>query len=70
MEGVDKSARNVRKIMFLDGVKAAVRQGYTQMANGGSAVDAVEAAITSMEDNTLYNAGNEELFSSSVSKFL
>ena len=39
------------------GLKAALEAGNKMLENGGSAVDAVEAAIISLEDNYLFNAG-------------
>ncbi|GFR76274.1 isoaspartyl peptidase/L-asparaginase [Elysia marginata] len=38
------------------GVQASVRQGYTVLTRGGSAVDAVVAAVTAMEDDRNFNA--------------
>lgn len=42
----------------LDGVRVAVRDGYQRLRNGGSALDAVEAAVISMELDENFNAGN------------
>ncbi|XP_076598595.1 isoaspartyl peptidase/L-asparaginase [Chaetodon auriga] len=42
----------------VDGVKAAAREGSSVLKTGGSALDAVEAAVRSMEDNTVFNAGH------------
>lgn len=41
----------------VDGVKTAARKGFVVLRNGGSALDAVEAAVKSLEDNTVFNAG-------------
>ena len=41
-----------------DGVKAAAAAGYRVLREGGSAVDAVEAAVMSMEKDPTFNAGN------------
>jgi len=41
----------------LDGCKAAALAGWAILCAGGSAVDAVEAAVTVLEDNPLFNAG-------------
>lgn len=41
----------------LRGVQAAVRAGAAVLATGGSALDAVEAAVASMEDDVEFNAG-------------
>lgn len=39
------------------GLKTALDTGYAVLAKGGSSLDAVTAAITTMEDNPLFNAG-------------
>ncbi len=39
------------------GVEAAVREGWQVLIAGGSALDAVEAAVNHMEDNPLFDAG-------------
>ncbi|KAK2824190.1 hypothetical protein Q5P01_021365 [Channa striata] len=42
----------------VDGVKAAAREGFSVLRRGGSALDAVEAAVRAMEDNSVFNAGH------------
>ncbi len=42
---------------FQDGCKEAAVVGWRILQEGGSALDAVEAAVRSLEDNPLYNAG-------------
>ncbi|XP_068613135.1 isoaspartyl peptidase/L-asparaginase-like [Brachionichthys hirsutus] len=42
----------------VDGVKDAARDGFAVLKRGGSAVDAVEAAVRTMEDNSVFNAGH------------
>ena len=39
------------------GIQDAVDAGYAILEKGGPAIDAVEAAVKSMEDNPLFNAG-------------
>ena len=39
------------------GVKAAAVRGYGVLKAGGSSVDAVEAAVVAMEDDTVFDAG-------------
>ncbi|CAH2037298.1 unnamed protein product, partial [Iphiclides podalirius] len=41
----------------LHGVKVAVREGYKVLSKNGSALDAVEAAVVSMENDEYFNAG-------------
>ncbi|XP_063048380.1 isoaspartyl peptidase/L-asparaginase [Engraulis encrasicolus] len=42
----------------VDGVKAAARAGYAVLEKGASALDAVEAATRSLEDNPAFDAGH------------
>ena len=39
------------------GVSEAARCGYAILTSGGSALDAVEAAVMCMENNPIFNAG-------------
>src|SRR3990172_1749186 len=41
----------------LRGVREAARAGWEVLTRGGSALDAVEAAVRLLEDDPLYNAG-------------
>lgn len=41
----------------VDGVKMAALDGFSVLEKGGTALDAVEAAVRSLEDNTVFNAG-------------
>ncbi|XP_013069249.2 isoaspartyl peptidase/L-asparaginase-like [Biomphalaria glabrata] len=42
----------------LSGVKAAAIKGFSVIQNGGSALDAVVAAVSVMEDDTIFDAGH------------
>jgi beta-aspartyl-peptidase (threonine type) len=42
---------------YKKGIEDALNAGYAVLEKGGSAVDAVEAAVNSMENNPLFNAG-------------
>ncbi|RZC32748.1 Asparaginase 2 domain containing protein [Asbolus verrucosus] len=42
---------------LLAGVKGAAKTGYKVLTSGGGVVDAVEAAVRSMEDEEIFNAG-------------
>ena len=42
---------------YKEGLEKALRAGYVILENGGTALDAVEAAVNSLEDNPLFNAG-------------
>src|SRR5207244_11193789 len=41
----------------LEGCKAAALAGWHVLQQGGAALDAVEAAVVVLEDNSLFNAG-------------
>lgn len=43
-------------------LKAALNKGYSVLENGGTAVDAVETAVKSLEDTPLFNAGKGSVF--------
>lgn len=47
----------------VDGVKAAARAGSSVLLGGGSALDAVEAAVRALEHNSVFNAGSLLLIS-------
>ena len=47
---------------YREGLRDALNSGYEILKNGGSSVDAVVAAISTMEDNTLFNAGKGSVF--------
>lgn len=42
---------------MLDGCRRAALEGWRVLETGGSALDAAEAAVVSLEDNPLFNAG-------------
>ena len=46
------------------GLKTAADKGFDILENGGSSVDAVEAAIIILEDNPLFNAGRGSVYTS------
>ena len=50
----------------IDGVKQAVRAGYKILLTGGSALDAVEAAVRVMEDDEAFNAGINVFFINTI----
>ena len=43
-------------------LKAALESGYAVLNTGGTAIDAVEAAVVSLEDSPLFNAGKGSVF--------
>lgn len=44
------------------GTKCAARAGYAVLEKGGSAVDAVQAAVISLENDTTFDAGRFSIF--------
>ncbi|GAB4092179.1 isoaspartyl peptidase/L-asparaginase family protein [Flaviaesturariibacter terrae] len=44
------------------GLQAALRAGYAILSRGGSALDAVEATVRVLEDDSLFNAGRGAVF--------
>ena len=47
---------------YLDGLQTALDAGYAVLDEGGSAVNAVKAALVLLEDNMLFNAGRGSVF--------
>lgn len=47
---------------YLQGLQDALDAGYHLLSNHGSALDAVQAAIVSLENNELFNAGRGSVF--------
>ncbi len=47
---------------YLQGLTDAVNAGYAVLEEGGSAVNAVKAAVVVLEDNLLFNAGRGSVF--------
>lgn len=54
--GADSDHTHSNKKAYEDGIRQAVDEGYMVLEKGGSAVDAVEAAVISLENNPLFNA--------------
>lgn len=48
--------------LYSQGLKEAVDAGYAVLEQGGTAVNAVKAAIVALEDNLLFNAGKGSVF--------
>lgn len=47
---------------YRHGLQAAVQVGYQVLESGGTAIDAVEAAVIHLENNPLFNAGRGAVF--------
>ncbi|MFL0353167.1 isoaspartyl peptidase/L-asparaginase family protein [Xanthomarina sp. GH4-25] len=52
---------------YKQALKEALDAGYYLLENGGSAVDAVEKAVTVLEDSPLFNAGKGSVFTATES---
>jgi L-asparaginase / beta-aspartyl-peptidase len=47
---------------YKDGLQTALNAGYSILEKGGTALDAVKAAVINLEDNILFNAGRGSVF--------
>jgi L-asparaginase / beta-aspartyl-peptidase len=47
---------------YKDGLQDALNAGYSILEKGGTALDAVKAAVINLEDNILFNAGRGSVF--------
>ncbi|MBM3415847.1 MAG: isoaspartyl peptidase/L-asparaginase [Bacteroidetes bacterium] len=47
---------------YKQGLEAALNAGYRLLEKGGTALDAIKAAVVSLEDNILFNAGRGSVF--------
>ena len=48
---------HIEKTDIDNGIIAAALAGYTVLTTGGSALDAVQTAVLTMEDNPIFNCG-------------
>jgi L-asparaginase / beta-aspartyl-peptidase len=55
--GQDSDRIREKSKEYRKGIEEAVNAGYKVLEEGGSSIDAVEAAVNSLEDNPLFNAG-------------
>lgn len=51
-----------RELAYMQSLEEALNTGYKILKNGGSSLDAVEAAVRILEDNPLFNAGKGAVF--------
>jgi len=52
------------QLQYEQGLNIALGAGYTVLTSGGSSLDAVEAAVASLEDFPMFNAGRGSVFNS------
>jgi beta-aspartyl-peptidase (threonine type) len=50
--------------LYRDGLSAALAAGYKILSSGGTSMDAVEAVICVLEDDSLFNAGRGSVYTS------
>ena len=50
------------EIAYTTGLHAALHAGFAVLEEGGSAINAVKAALVILEDNVLFNAGRGSVF--------
>jgi beta-aspartyl-peptidase (threonine type) len=55
------------EVAYLDGLKEALHAGYNILDSGGSALQAVELAVVTLENNILFNAGRGSVFNNTGS---
>ncbi|MGE5519708.1 MAG: isoaspartyl peptidase/L-asparaginase family protein [Candidatus Dadabacteria bacterium] len=55
--GPDSDFIHKNKVGYKKGIEDAINAGYQVLENGGTSIDAVEAAVKRLEDNPLFNAG-------------
>ncbi len=55
------------EIQYKSALKLALDTGYTVLKSGGSAIEAVETAVVSLEDSPLFNAGKGSVFTATES---
>ena len=55
---------DAREAAYRDALRTALQDGNEVLQNGGSALDAVQAVITTMESDTLFNAGRGAVLTS------
>ena len=57
-----KDMTNEKETAYKSGLEEALQAGYALLEKGGSALDAVKAAVVSLENNILFNAGRGSVF--------
>ncbi|MCB0764509.1 MAG: isoaspartyl peptidase/L-asparaginase, partial [Flavobacteriales bacterium] len=51
-----------RERSYREALEVALRRGHSVLSKGGSALDAVQQAVTALEDSPLFNAGRGSVF--------
>jgi L-asparaginase / beta-aspartyl-peptidase len=59
---LQKDVTPEQEAAYLKGLKDALAAGYTVLVKGGTSLDAVTAAVVSLEDCILFNAGRGSVF--------
>lgn len=61
---INRDTDPARIALYREGLREALEAGRRVLADGGTALDAVEAAVISMEENALFNAGKGAVYNS------
>ena len=62
--GVMQNLSNEKQNQIKSKIKESINAGYQILENGGSSIDAVEAAVVVLEDSSLFNAGKGSVYTS------
>jgi len=57
-----KDMTDEKEAAYREGLEQALEAGYAVLENGKTSIDAVRAAVCSLEDNILFNAGKGSVF--------
>lgn len=57
-----KDMTDYMETAYRNGLEDALHTGYSLLEKGGTSIDAVRAAVVSLEDNILFNAGKGSVF--------
>jgi beta-aspartyl-peptidase (threonine type) len=61
---ISKNLHEDKKQYYIDGLEIALRIGFNILEKGGTAIDAVEMVVKSLEDNPWFNAGKGAVYTS------
>jgi beta-aspartyl-peptidase (threonine type) len=59
-----------REAQYKEALRGALQRGYDVLQDGGTSVEAVEAAVTFLEDSELFNAGKGAVFTTDAANEL
>lgn len=59
---ISRDMEDERRTMYEDGLETALQAGADVLENGGESMDAVEAVLIELEDDSLFNAGRGAVY--------